>query len=298
MMRIGLALGGGGARGFFHIGVLKGLEKLKIKISYIGGTSIGAVVGALYALYQDATHVEKIALDILEKYKKELAIFKNYTASSEVEERKLFLEKAYNFVKEFYLWNIKKIKFFLVSPSPFLKIFKELFDKKTFRDCKIPFLCSTVDLKKGEPLSLEEGTLFKAVLASLSLPGFFPPLRSKDKILVDGGVLLPLPVTFLKNRVDFIIGVNLEPEKIPPEEVKNIVEILFRVERIRYQKILENILKEVDYLISLKDASLKWTDFDKAKKLIDLGEKEVLDNQEKIIKILKKHFWRKIFLGR
>ena len=255
-------------------------------------------MGALYALYQDAGYVEKIALNILEKYEKELAIFKNYTASSEVEERKLFLEKAYNFVKEFYLWNIKKIKLFLVSPSPFLKIFKELFGKKTFRDCKIPFLCSTVDLKKGEPLCLEEGTLFKAVLASSSLPGFFPPLRNKDKILVDGGVLLPLPVTFLKSRVDFIIGVNLEPERIPSEEVKNIVEILFRVERIRYQKILEDILKEVDYLISLKDTSLKWTDFSKAKRLIELGEKEVLDNQGKFIKILKKRFWRKIFLGR
>ena len=71
MTKIGVALGGGGARGFFHIGVLKGLEKLEIKISYIGGTSIGAVVGALYALYQNAEHVERIALNILEKYKKE-----------------------------------------------------------------------------------------------------------------------------------------------------------------------------------------------------------------------------------
>jgi len=294
MMKIGLALGGGGARGFFHIGVLKGLEKLGINIDYIGGTSMGALIGALYALYKDASFVERLVLDTLKKYERELRVFKSFSTSSEIEERKLFLEKAFNFVREFYLWNIKKVRVYLIAPQPFLKIFKELFGKKTFGECKIPFFCSAVDLKEGKPLYIEEGLLYKAVLASCSLPGVFPPLKLKGKILVDGGVLVPLPVCFLKEKVDFVIGVSLESQKNSHREVKNIVEILFWVERIRYQKILSDILKKIDFLISL-DSSFNWTDFDKASLFIQLGEEAILKQEDRLKKTLRRYFWKRLF---
>ncbi len=287
-MKIGLALGGGGAKGFFHIGILKALERLGIKIDYIGGTSVGALVGALYALYKDAGYVERRALQILEKFEKEIFNLKNFSASSEVEEKKIFLEKTFNFVKELYLWNLRMIKPYLVNPLPFVEIFKELFGRKTFKDCSIPFVCSAVDLYTGKASYIRNGLLYKAVLASCSLPGIFPPLKVGDKLYVDGGIVVPLPVEPLKKEVDFVIGVNLDAPWEVPKEVKNALEVMFLVDRIRYKKIVEETLKEVNYILYLKGKGFCWTDFDKAKLFIELGEKEILDNKERLIKILKK----------
>lgn len=300
-MRIGLALGGGGAKGFFHIGVLKALTSLGIKIHSISGTSIGALIGALYALHLDAEKVEEVTLNILNKYKREIEALKSYGGSSDVEEKRLFLEKSFDFVKEIYLWNLRIIRPYLVNPKPFLRVFRELLGLATFNECKLPFQCSAVDLIKGELISLERGFLYKAVMASCSLPGFFPPLRMREKLLVDGGVLAPVPSLLLKEKVDFIVGVSLESAWVPYQETKNAVEVMFMVDRIRYKRIFEETIKEVNFLISFPHAPFKWTDFDKAEDFIEMGERETLAKKDEFIKILKRHRRRKIFfffLGR
>jgi len=300
-VRIGLALGGGGAKGFFHIGVLKALTSLGIKIHSISGTSIGALIGALYALHLDAEKVEEVTLNILNKYKREIEALKSYGGSSDVEEKRLFLEKSFDFVKEIYLWNLRIIRPYLVNPKPFLRVFRELLGLATFNECKLPFQCSAVDLIKGELISLERGFLYKAVMASCSLPGFFPPLRMREKLLVDGGVLAPVPSLLLKEKVDFIVGVSLESAWVPYQETKNAVEVMFMVDRIRYKRIFEETIKEVNFLISFPHAPFKWTDFDKAEDFIEMGEKETLAKKDEFIKILKRHRRRKIFfffLGR
>lgn len=300
-MRIGLALGGGGAKGFFHIGVLKALTSLGIKIHSISGTSIGALIGALYALHLDAEKVEEVTLNILNKYKREIEALKSYGGSSDVEEKRLFLEKSFDFVKEIYLWNLRIIRPYLVNPKPFLRVFRELLGLATFNECKLPFQCSAVDLIKGELISLERGFLYKAVMASCSLPGFFPPLRMREKLLVDGGVLAPVPSLLLKEKVDFIVGVSLESAWVPYQETKNAVEVMFMVDRIRYKRIFEETIKEVNFLISFPHAPFKWTDFDKAEDFIEMGERETLAKKDEFIKIVKRHRRRKIFfffLGR
>jgi NTE family protein len=289
IMRIGLALGGGGAKGFFHIGVLKVLETLKIKLDFIAGTSMGALIGALYALHKDSLSVESLILGALEKYKGEILSLKNYSASSDVEEKKIFLEKSFNFVREFYLWNLRMIKPFLVDPRPFLKLFKELLGLNAFGDCKIPFLCSAVDLNQGEIVTMGKGLLYKAVMASCSLPGIFPPLRLKDKCLVDGGILLPLPASFLKDKVDFIIGVNLIYPWEGFKDIKNAVDIMFIVDRIRYRKILEDNLKEAHFLVFPQHLSFTWADFDKAQEIIALGEKEMLAKKKELMEAIRCH---------
>jgi len=294
-VRIGLALGGGGAKGFFHIGVLKALTSLGIKIHSISGTSIGALIGALYALHLDAEKVEEVTLNILNKYKREIEALKSYGGSSDVEEKRLFLEKSFDFVKEIYLWNLRIIRPYLVNPKPFLRVFRELLGLATFNECKLPFQCSAVDLIKGELISLERGFLYKAVMASCSLPGFFPPLRMREKLLVDGGVLAPVPSLLLKEKVDFIVGVSLESAWVPYQETKNAVEVMFMVDRIRYKRIFEETIKEVNFLISFPHAPFKWTDFDKAEDFIEMGERETLAKKDEFIKIVKRHRRRKIF---
>ncbi len=247
-MKIGLALGGGGARGFFHIGVLKVLETLPIKIDRIAGTSAGAMIGALYALHPDSHWIEKIVLDTLLKYKKELAPLKALSSDSQVEEKKLFMEKSFNFVKDFYLWNLRLVKPYLVSPRPFVRFFRDLYGLNTFSDCKIPFSCSAVDLARGSLVILKEGFLSKAIMASCSYPGVFPPVRIKNVVLVDGGVLAPVPTVLLDQTVDFTIGVGVDLKRDNNYEIKNALDVMFSADRIRHDKIVEISKANIEFL--------------------------------------------------
>jgi len=297
-MKVGLALGGGGARGLFHIGILKSLERLKVKIDLIIGTSIGAIIGGLYSIYFCAQEVERVALGILEKYKKEIESFKNYSATTIVEEKKIFLEKSFKFIKGLFLWNLRIIKPYLINPKPFFKIAKDLFKNYHFHNCKIPFIATSVDLINQDVFLLKEGLIYKAVIASCALPGFFPPLKWKDRFLVDGGVLFPMPAELIKREVDFVIGVNVESLEEAPPLIKNAIDILFLTDKIRYKRILENNLKSVDFLISSQVKGILWVDFDKAKDLIKKGEEEGIEKGKELIKILKKEKIKRFFFLR
>jgi len=287
-MKIGLALGGGGARALAHIGILKALEALKIKIDFIAGTSMGAIIGGLYSLRPEANHVEKAIKDNLNKYKKDVLVLKTYSATSLIEEKKIFLEKTFSFVKDLYLWNLRIVKPYLVNPKPFFRIFKDLFKNYTFRDCKIPFISCAVDILKGEVVSIKEGSLFKAITASSALPGIFPPLKVKDKILVDGGVLMPVPAYVLIKKANFIIGISVEERFQPPQNIKNALEMLFTADKIRYSKITKDNLKQVDFLLRPSVSSYTWGDFDVADEIIELGQKEMFAKKEELVKILNK----------
>lgn len=298
-IKIGVALGGGGARGFFHIGVLKGLEKLNLKIDTIAGTSVGAIIGGLYALHLDAGHVEKVIFDVLRKYQKNIdffSSFKSYMGAPVQNSEERFLEKQFNFVRDFYFWNLRIIKPSIVDSRPFFKLFTEIFRDASFCDCRIPFFAAAVDLLRGEEVYLKEGSLVKAALASSLLPGFFEPLRWEDKLLVDGGVLLPIPISPIKKRGTFVIGVNLESPETHFPEKKSAIDIMSIVDRIRYRKILLDNLKQPDFLVSSDLSYISWADFDRARELVARGEREILAQENQIFDVFKKEKFKRIFL--
>lgn len=287
-MKIGLALGGGGARALAHIGVIKILEELDIKIDFISGTSMGAIVGGLYALNPKAQILEEMIRGSLNKYKKDLASFKSYTMGSSVEEKKMFLEKAFNFVKDLYLWNLKIVKPYLIDPKPLSRVLKDLFKDSTFNDCKIPFIATAVDIITGEIITLDSGSMFRAVVASSALPGVFPPLKVKNRVLVDGGALIPLPASILKDRVDFIIGVSTEQKFKPLQDIKNALDVLFTVDRLRYLKVIEYGLKDSDFIITPNVGDYFWSDFDAVDRMISDGADEVSRKKKLLLSALKK----------
>jgi NTE family protein len=294
-MKIGLALGGGVARGFFHVGALKSLEKLKLKFNVVAGSSIGAVIGGLYALSCDSHQVEKIAFKVLDKYQKDLSFLKICFTSNHNEGEKVPLEKYFKAVKDFCLWNLRIIKPSLVESKPFLKIFKEIFRNSSFSDCKIPFMATGVDLVKGEVVALKDGPLYRGILASSSYPGIFPPLRWQDKLIIDGGVLAPVPVRIIRKRMNFIVGINLENAWPPSPQIKSAIDILSLTDRIRYKRILEESIKEVDFLIAPDLEDFPLADFSRARELVKRGEKDTLEKGEELIKILKKEKIKSFF---
>lgn len=180
--KIGLALGSGGARGLVHIGVLKTLEKHQIKPDFIAGSSIGSCVGAMYAAGHSAAEIEDKVLNS-----------KWMTLNS-------FLDLA---------WKggvIKGEKLDLLLDS--------WIGVKTFEKLHIPLTTVAADLISGDEVHFSSGDLIPAVRASMSVPYFFKPLSYKDQLLVDGGIINPVPDDIVKNMgADFIIAVNLDHRK-------------------------------------------------------------------------------------
>jgi NTE family protein len=175
-------LGGGGARGFAHVGVLEVLENAGIKPDMIAGTSMGAIVAGMYAVGYPLDKIKKIVLN-----------FKNLQINP---------TKYLNLLHE----SILKDDFVEDALT-------QLFRDKTFRDCKIPFKTVAVDLESGKEVMFTSGSLKQAIKASASIPIVFPPAFYQDRYLIDGGVLNNVPLTCLRDHgeepVDVLMGVKL-----------------------------------------------------------------------------------------
>lgn len=177
---LGIALGGGGVRGLAHIGLLKILEKEKIQVHAITGTSMGAIVGAVYALGIPMSRLTK-------------ALIK-------------YAPKRFLSFHNFNLFHAS-----LMKGDDMDRMLRELLGDKTFADCKIPFSCTAVDIESGRPVNLTQGFLWPAVRASASLPFILPPVFLNNQVLVDGGVIDNLPLSELrlfKTQVVMGVGVN------------------------------------------------------------------------------------------
>ena len=180
--KVGLALGGGAARGLSHIGVLKVLEENKIYPDVITGTSIGALVGALYAGGIPIKDIEQFAVGLDFKC---LALLTDITLPVSG----------------------------LIGGKRIITLIKSILGDLTFSQLKHEFACVATDIITGEQVVLQEGSLVEAVRASISLPGIFTPVRITGRHLVDGGLVNEVPVSVCRELgAEFVIGVNVIPE--------------------------------------------------------------------------------------
>lgn len=177
--KVGLALGSGAARGLTHIGALKAIEEKGIKISYISGTSMGALIGGAYAVGFSVEELENIALQTDWKLM-----------------AKLFSPKL----------PIRS----LANSSYLTEFLNTIFKNKSFDDLKIPFSAVATDIQTGKMVVFEDGNLMTAVRASVSMPIVFSPITYGELKLVDGGLVNPTPVDIVKKmKMDKVIAVNL-----------------------------------------------------------------------------------------
>jgi NTE family protein len=295
-LKVGLALGGGGARGLAHIGVLKVLERENIPIDLITGTSMGAIIGGVYALKKDISAIEKIA----EKYSKinEFNIDLSFS-EKEKKDKPFFLKKMSNFLKRGYMFNLELRKQYINDGEGVKKIIKDLVGDRVFRDTKIPFAAVAADLTKGEKVILDQGKLFDALLASASIPGMFPPVMVNKKILVDGGIVDVVPIEPAQLLgANFIIAVSVDQSIKRRAEFNNAVEILFRSDSITSAELRKLQLSFADIVITPKVGRFHWSDFSKPKQCIREGEiaaqNAILELKQKLKKMQPK-WWRKLF---
>ncbi|MFA6393422.1 MAG: patatin-like phospholipase family protein [Patescibacteria group bacterium] len=205
--KIGIALGCGGARGLAHLGVLKVLVREGIKIDMLVGVSIGSLIGAYFALGRDLNELEREALS----FNKRKAIRQ--------------------------LVDLSTFRRSILRGKKVHKYIEKLFGDAEFKDAKIPFEILAADLGNGKEVIIKSGGIAKAIQASISVPGIFPPVKYGDSYLVDGGIINPTPTEKAeKMGADIVIGVDLI--KRSADKIENpslITTLLLSYEIIRNQ---------------------------------------------------------------
>ncbi|MFH1504601.1 MAG: patatin-like phospholipase family protein [Candidatus Omnitrophota bacterium] len=259
---LGLALGSGAAYGFSHIGVLKVLERNNITVDIICGTSMGAIVAALWAAGYSISDIEKFA----NEFGKKVSSFSIFGVALPFK----------GFIKSRRLENI----------------FKSIFKDLTFHDLKHSLKIVAFDFCRRKTVVLEQGYIYKAVAASCAFPGIFEPIKLQKNILLDGGILNPLPTKILLQYNTYKIiasNIMLSPEQALREYNKRdkfyIFDFIFGSVETMQQRFVEDALKIADVTVHTDLEGLGWMEFNKISEFIKRGEAAAEKEIEKIKKL-------------
>ena len=287
-LKVGLVLGGGGARGLAHVGVLKVFQENDIKIDVITGTSMGALIGALFAQNPDADWVEN-RVNTFIKSKKFVQAGKNYFKHQRNFEPQDLLQQLTREIKKRVIINLAAHRKSLMKGERLQLAVNELIQEGKIEDTQIPFACSAADLKYGETVVFDKGDIRFALTASAAIPGFIPPVEYNGRLLVDGSVCDNFPVEAAHNLgADFIIASNVSLHMDPAVQLENVIDIIIRSNSVSTSRINELLLDTVDYIISPETGSVHWSEFDKYDFLLAKGIEAAQKEVERLKELLKK----------
>jgi len=269
-----LALGGGGARGLAHIGVLRALEKLDIRPAFIAGTSMGAIVGSLYALGMDAYQIETH----IKAFLKSDAYRRSGLSRLKRQENPSALGILGQRIRDRVMLHISLAKQSVFEQKRLIHAIEELVPDLTFDATVIPFVAVASDIATGRRIELDRGLLRDAILASSSIPGVFPPLRRNSMHLLDGCVTDVVPVMTARSRArEPVIAVHVGEGLAPMADDENIFETLQRSHQITSMELTRLHLERADLALTPEVTSIPWYDFEEIDSLIDRGEACAMD---------------------
>ncbi|WP_448581923.1 patatin-like phospholipase family protein [Thermaurantiacus sp.] len=278
--RIGLVLGGGGAKGFAHIGVLEILEENRIPVHAIAGTSMGAVVGSLYASGRPAAELEQVAREIdwanlfVDRIPRDRLSFRRKRDERDnlvnfriaFDDRGLVLPPGLLRGQDLYLTLAETL-----APARGVR---------NFDDLPIPFRAVAADITNGEAVVLDRGDIATAVFASMAVPGGLPPVEREGLLLVDGGIVDNVPVDVARAMgVDIVIVVDVGSPLLKREELVTFVNVLDQLQLLLGRAAVDRQLKSLsrrDVLIRPDIDGIAMTDFTKAEPAIARGRAAAL----------------------
>lgn len=279
-LHLGIALGGGGARGAAHIGVLQGLQKSNLKIDVISGVSAGSVIGAMYAIDGDANWVEIQYRNVLNKYilSSNLIKYTNVDLGSDSS-----ISKIKHFIYKHFLQIIRLYRNSIISKKLLKKIISELLPVKTFEELKIPLKVCVTDLNSAENIIYETGNLVMALVKSCSIPGVIEPTIEGERVLVDGGIIAPIPISILKNKCNFIIAVNISQNRYSLLTKKSkMYDLKGRADLIISNQLKFIETKGADFIFSPDTMGTHWSSFQKFDDLVKSGKNEAIGKIEQL----------------
>jgi len=296
-VKIGIALGGGGARGLAHAGVLKVLEEEKIPIHCITGASIGAVVGAMYAQNPNAdSMIERFKELFDEGFYNQLGL--KYLRNNNAKEGS-FLHQASHSIRQRIVINMAQSRKSLLKELRLSKMLAELIDQGNIEDTKIPLAIVATSLRTGNDIVFRTGDILASVVASSSIPGFLPPVELDDDLLTDGGVSCPVPVRFLcEMGADITVGVEICMRELPPLNSPNVIGIISRSEMITSQNLAKMMAATADVSIFPDTRDVHWSEFSRFEELIEAGIESTRENLPQIIEAVRRKspWYKRLFL--
>lgn len=278
--KVGLVLSGGGAKGMAHIGVIKALEENGIPIDFISGTSIGAIVGGLYAAGYSTTEMEEFFCS---------AEFENILAGKLDDKYYYFFKKQdinsawvqFNFDLDSAVFT-PNLSLNIVNPYQMDFAFMEFFakadyiSKNNFDSLFVPFRCIATDVTNGVEVVLDSGSLKDAIRASMTYPIYFNPIRINGNLMYDGGILNNFPIDIMCDifNADYIIGVSVStPQKEPTED-----NLIATLTNMIVEKEQNHVFCKKGIIIKPNVPNLNVTDFQQGKNVIQIGYSALVDS--------------------
>jgi len=269
--KVGLVLSGGGAKGLAHIGALKVIDSLGIRVDYVAGTSMGAIIGSLYSSGYSGKQIDSIFKrvnfdDILTDY--------TPRASKTLYEREN--DEKYAVTLPFDKFKVKLPSALSRGQNTFnllSKLTLHVNHIEEFKDLPIPFLCIATNIETGQPVLLDKGSLAQAIKASGAFPSLFQPVVINNQLLIDGGVTNNYPLEELKERgMDIIIGVDVQDGLSNRLDLSSAPEILFQINNFRTINDMKIKSKKTDIYIKPDITEYNVVSFDYGKQIIENGE--------------------------
>jgi NTE family protein len=284
--KVGLVLSGGGAKGLAHIGALKVIEQSGVKIDYIAGTSMGAIIGGLYASGYTAAQLDSIF---------NRTNFSKLIQDELPREAKTFYEREES---EKYAFSFPFNNFKLTFPTGISKgqnIYNLLaqltqhIETEDFSKLPIPFFCIATNIETGEEVVLDNGNLAQAISASGAIPTLFRPIEINTQLLTDGGVVNNYPISKLKQKnIDYIIGVDVQDSLFSRQKLNSGLEIMTQVNNFRTIKAMEDKRKITDVYIRPDINDFSVLSFDRGDEIIDNGLIAAKEKLEQLHKLAEK----------
>jgi len=286
-IKVGLVLSGGGAKGLAHIGAIKVIEDASVRIDYIGGTSMGAIVGALYASGYNAKQLDSIFANI---------DFNTLIQDDIPRSAKTFYEKD---DADRYAITLPFDKLQVKLPSGISKgqnvynllsrLLSHVSEIEDFSKLPIPFFCMATNVENGNQVVLDNGYLPRAITASGALPSLFSPVIIDDKVLIDGGVVNNYPVDEVKARgADIIIGVDVQDSLRGRENLKSALEVLVQINNYRTINDMIKKRENTDIYIQPKIEDFTVVAFNEGKKIVEAGAVAATSNLNALTELARR----------
>ena len=235
---IGLALGGGFARGFAHLGVLRVLEENQIPVSHIAGSSVGSILGAAYASGAPLSRIMATCRTLR--------------------------------LRDIARWRVSRLG--LASNHRLGNLIERVFESRQFEELRIPLAVVATDLSTGEPVVFTQGNLVDAIRASCAFPGLFEPVEIGTRCLADGGLVAPVPTRAVRELgASTVIGISVGMHDGHRGAPRNIFQVVSRAVSAAQKHQLEVWERHADLVLRPEVQSLAWDDFERAEEAIEAG---------------------------
>lgn len=285
--KVGLALGGGAARGLSHIGVLEAFEECGLPIDVIAGTSMGAIIGAMYAAEPNAAMVKRrftayLQSDAFKESRFDYLIENNHGKNG-------IFDWLSQFAKKSVFYTLLMTRNSFIHQETTRQNFALLIDDIELSKTRVPFCTTSLDLVRGKEYIFKEGSLRQAVAASCAIPGLLPPVEVDGRFLIDGGWINAVPVTAAHHLgAEVVIGVDVYSDLDPFVQPDTGLDVAARAEAVTRWALTNHLCQGADCLLTPEAGSNHWADFSQFDEAVASGRNEVYEHLQTLRQLTRR----------